>query len=660
MEDFAAFSLANYTIIAVFTIIIRFLTEKKERDVFKNGYSVEESLRRFQDLLKNYFPQNIVILNHSIDKVFFKNMKFINTFESSDIYKNNIAKLLSNLKYEKREQTSSHSGSHDFEKTIADENLSLFDILNRRMASKAWKDSQIKLFLSFTEDEESPKKTFEVTLFPFFWNGEEALTIILNDVTHQESLLAIKVADDNKDKVMSTISHELKTPLNALVGMIQVMEKEPKSRILSNYISICKTNAYLLLNMLNSILDIHQIRTRRIKLEMTEFNLHKLMHDIAILYGFQAEKKGLTLYLVMEDSMLPTHIYTDKNRLIEILINIINNAIKFTFEGGITIGVKTHPERLDKILFWVSDTGVGMKPENMKNLFKMFGKLEDANNSNTHGVGLGLSLSNKLVQLLNDNDKECGIEVQSELGKGSTFSFVLPNRSSDDSIFSVPEEVLENENNDSRTVPAAPFRSRSCVSIGTLGNLRLSNLFPQNFPSTITNTSTVLQANNTLKEMKDPGSPLPMVKFRKAESTPKLRWAGDINIMIVDDNPFNLLVVEKLILSQGYNVHTAYNGQQAIEKVKFLASHGEFLQLIFMDCQMPVMDGYEAASILKDMMKKKEIPEIPIIALSANDSQQDKQKCFKSGMDMFVSKPLQEKKLHDILLKYKLHSSFEG
>ena len=265
---------------------------------------------------------------------------------------------------------------------------------------------------------------FEAKVLHITWDEQPAIAIILYDVTQQQTILSLKLADAYKDTLLATISHELRTPLNGILGMLQIIQKCVKDAEILRYIDICKNSGQLLLSLVNSILDLNQIRAKKLKLYPEKLNVHSFLKEICALFEFQCTQKNLLLNVKVSPKV-PRHFVTDKNRLSQILINLMGNALKFTSTGGISILVNptTH---VDYVELSIVDTGIGIKEQEKVKLFKMFGKLEDSDNTlNRQGVGLELTISDNLARLLCCNREKEGIKVDSEDKKGSRFYFVI-------------------------------------------------------------------------------------------------------------------------------------------------------------------------------------------------------------------------------------------
>jgi len=558
------------------------------------------------------------------------------------------------------------------------------------------------------KDSSGATEAFETQIFPLNWDGNEAVALILHNVTEQYQNLALKVADQNKDKMLAMISHELRTPLNGVLGVVNILKKEIRDPQQQRYLTVCHNSGELLLNLVNSILDLQQIRDKKFVLNFARDNLHELLRGIYDLFKFQFDQKGLYLRLDISHDV-PEQIITDQNRLRQILINLVGNALKFTLKGGVVISVTLETEHEDSIRFKVADTGPGIKEEDMKKLFKMYGRLEQRNpRANTQGIGFGLEISNQLARLLSDEVEQGDIKVESELHKGTTFTFFIKDKtvstgigSNSDSreihyyeprVFSEgiedislkisPYASIDIFNNDRSVVPKIIGLSNSHSELNSSRGLMKSMFYsgsPQKDVHLNITFSSKIPSQGTrarkLSHHRMRGNTTPVHGSKKHDSNNDFSIFSPMHcrrkrkltefpkrprILLVDDNPFNLLVAKHFVEGLGYHVDTVLSGERAIEEVKNCAasSRGQPYCAILMDLQMPVMDGYETTKELRRLMTNKDIPDIPIIAVSANDTEDDKKKCKEVGMADHLSKPLREESLTVALNRvFSAHSS---
>ncbi len=368
-------------------------------------------------------------------------------------------------------------------------------------------------------------------------------------------------ANNSKTDFLANMSHEIRTPLNGIIGAIQLVEKENINKKCMDYFDIIKSSSYRLLHLVNDILDLSKIEAGHVSILKKEFSIEDCCKDIINNAKIQAKEKQLELILDIAPGT-PKFVFSDRNRIQQILINLISNAIKFTGKGSVKLTVEYIKSNFK---FKVIDTGVGIQGEELENIFKKF---EQAN-SNTEklygGSGLGLAISKQLVSLLNGK-----IYAESNYGKGSVFTVELP----------MP--VLQ-----------------------------------------------ALSEENSIKQ-EDCG-----LEFNFER------------VLIVEDNPINSTILKALLDNYNFKVTVKKNGKEAIDLLE-----QETFDVILMDCQMPIMNGYEAAKEIKKRTKSNKLKECPVIALTANATIEDKKKCFQAGMDDFLVKPIDEKKLILTLSKW--------
>jgi CheY-like chemotaxis protein len=353
----------------------------------------------------------------------------------------------------------------------------------------------------------------------------------------------------------------------------------------------------LLLFMINDILDLTQINNGKLRLNSVVFPLVDVINDVTKLIKFQAKQKGLLLTFEnhFPRSSFPVNFSSDPNRLKQIILNLLGNALKFTEKGQIKIIIEPPSQDLESkrkifhkenkiieasVIITVQDTGCGIKEEDQIHLFQLFGKLESSESKrvNQAGIGLGLAISQNLVRFLTNNKEE--IKVKSEIGKGSSFSFTLH------SITNQNDEINEEDEEFFGTDEPPTMKCRT-------------------------------------------------FSFRKLSLMKKRK-----RILLVDDDQINILVLINFFKTfEDCDYDLAFNGLQAVDIVKQKAREKLFYDIILMDCNMPVMDGFEATRNILQMVEKSEIPLVAIIASTANASPHDYENCFKMGMVDYIAKP---------------------
>jgi signal transduction histidine kinase len=361
-----------------------------------------------------------------------------------------------------------------------------------------------------------------------------------------------------KQNFLANMSHEIRTPLNGILGMGEILSQTSLTTEQREYISTLKQSGENLMEIINQVLDYSKIEAGKLQLKKSTFALKELNQSIHNLFKSICHKK-ITFYSRM-DRNLPRYVVADKNRILQILNNLISNAVKFTSEGEIKLEFQLDQQETDgvSIRVIVSDTGMGIPVDQQQKLFRPFTQIHEGNNRQVEGTGLGLSICKELA-VLHGGD----IGLTSTYGSGSTFWFTF-----------VAETVDEQK---------------------------------------------YMQQNNA-------SSPLHKDK--------KLR------ILLVEDKKVNQKVISLILTSVGHKIVIAENGQEALERYK----DGEY-DLILMDIQMPVMDGITATAQLKQTHNN--LP--PIIGLSANAFEGDREKYMNLGMDEYLTKPFKKEDFNEIV-----------
>ncbi|MEB3280457.1 MAG: GAF domain-containing protein [Lyngbya sp.] len=381
---------------------------------------------------------------------------------------------------------------------------------------------------------------------------------------------AADAANQAKSEFLANMSHELRTPLNAILGFTQLMQRDVSLRSdHQRYIKIVNQSGEHLLSLINDVLELSKIEAGSTTLNETEFDLYQLLSILEALLQIKAKSKGLSLRFEI-DSNVPQFVRTDEKKLRQVLINLLGNGIKFTTQGGVTLQVKnSESEQINSLIFVVEDTGPGIAPEEIQDLFKAF-KQTKVGRESQEGTGLGLRISQKFVQMMGGE-----ITVESEVGKGSCFTF---------------------------TIPISVVETKLTVTSGDVS--QVSGLAP--------------------------GQP-------------------NYRILIVEDHPVNRLLLLTLLQDIGLEVKDAENGQEAIRI--WQEWHPD---LIFMDMQMPIMNGYEATRKIREFEEKltpENLP-VPIIAITASAFAEQRQECITVGCDDFVSKPFRREEILETLSLY--------
>ncbi|MBK9425756.1 MAG: tetratricopeptide repeat protein [Bacteroidetes bacterium] len=370
-----------------------------------------------------------------------------------------------------------------------------------------------------------------------------------------------------KDQFIANISHEIRTPLNGVLGMANLLADTNPTPEQLEYINTIKLSANNLIVIINDILDYSKIHSGEIRFESSEFRIKELLTGMVQVLKVKAEEKKIKLNLTIDDN-LPELLIGDAVRLNQILLNLLNNSVKFTDKGSVSLDmqlVESHDLTI-KILFKVTDTGIGISSDKIHSIFDSFTQANYDKNRVFGGTGLGLTIVKQLVQLQGGS-----ISVNSTLGSGSVFKVELP------------------------------FKLLKKLEKTTGG--------------------------------------------KKAGSKIPLNDLSDVTILLVEDNKVNQFLAQKLLNKMGFQVEIANNGTEAVASLQA----GKF-DVILMDVQMPVMNGYELTQVIRTTLPHP-VNQIPIIALTAYASNHEKEKALALGMSDYITKPYSPHELLTTILK---------
>ncbi|PYM11725.1 MAG: hypothetical protein DME18_13260 [Verrucomicrobia bacterium] len=387
------------------------------------------------------------------------------------------------------------------------------------------------------------------------------------------------------------MSHEIRTPMNGVLGMINLLLDTTLTATQREFALTVKTSAAALLSIINDILDFSKIEAGKMTFEKVDFDLREMVEDSLKPLAKRAQDKGLELaYRISPDVRTP--LLGDPSRLRQVLLNLLSNAVKFTEKGGVFLEISQLSETNEEVELRcaVRDTGIGIAEHAQEKLFQSFTQADASTTRKYGGTGLGLAICRKLVELMGGS-----IGVSSSPGAGSTFWFTVR---------------LAKPVNEPAPVMGDPHAG---CAVGQASWLSGADR---------------LEACPTAVSLAGVKPPPPPAASRA------------VSILLVEDNRVNRLVAALQLKKLGYHVDAVNNGAEAIE-----AWHRGAHQIILMDCQMPEMDGYEASRKIRELEATNNRAAVQIVAMTANAMQGDRELCLAAGMDDYVSKPIDEKKL---------------
>ncbi|WP_162558612.1 hybrid sensor histidine kinase/response regulator [Saliniradius amylolyticus] len=496
------------------------------------------------------------------------------------------------------------------------------------------------------------------------------------DIARREAIQASAV----KSQFLANMSHEIRTPLNAILGFTDELDQSPLTREQKEHVTIIKTSAQNLVNIINDVLDFSKIEAGKLELQQTIFQPTQMLEDVARLMAQSAFNKNLTF--ICDWQALPEKLLGDEIRIRQILINLVGNAIKFTHQGHVRLAASGQQidETRYRMDFIVEDTGIGIGENEQEKLFKAFSQLESSRDRHYQGTGLGLSICQELVRLMKGR-----IDFDSQLHGGSTFSISLTlNLMShhlsqpDHDYWQLQHFLLYDPYPPSRRATAALLKSlggrvtsadswqfarhqhhADYLLINPYGNLSLGELrqhladFPHIPDNKLIMVNDARQADlyqplgfralqkplttERLEALRDP-VPLTSPVVADEPGLPKAR------VLAVDDMPMNLRLIETWLATTAVELTLSYTGSDAVE----LCEQQEF-DLILMDVQMPGMDGITATRAIR---KTRLNQGTPVIAVTAHAFREEQQQLLASGMDDFLSKPISRDQLFGLLKQW--------
>jgi two-component system, sensor histidine kinase and response regulator len=545
----------------------------------------------------------------------------------------------------------------------------------------------------------------------------EERTRKLEEKTREAVDLAQKAqtANQAKTEFLANMSHEIRTPLNGIMGMTQLLRLTPLTEKQQRFVDIADRSSVNLLDVVNDILDFSKIEANKLQLENSDFDLQELMDEVMDLFAHRVESKKIELASKIHGDV-PTCLRGDATRVRQILVNLLGNSVKFTERGEIVVSVSRVEEQADQVTLRleVRDTGIGIAPAVHEKIFEAFSQADGSTTRKFGGTGLGLTIVKQLVGLMKGT-----IGLESSLGMGSMFWFQIPfnrplnlvsrrweaceafrkmrvfvvddnatNRHILDQYLNAWEiahvtvssgrealEVMRGTRSHgamydlaiidgqmpemdgfelARTIRAdTRLAAMKIIMLTSMGQderllasehageldravakpVRQSHLYNRLIELAMTRTAQSVSSQSVPADVSPP------------------EYQKDISILVAEDNPVNREAAAEMLNVEGYHVHTVCNGREAVETIA-----GQTFDLVFMDCQMPEMDGFAATAAIRAREKDLGLPRVTIIALTAHAIAGDRERCLAQGMDDYLSKPFRQPQLIAMVRKWISHN----
>ena len=756
-----------------FFALLLFITELKFRRLYHKCYEAHKQLKAWSLLINKVLPFGYLLIGRKLETQSLELLgcndfmkKIFEISEKDEMLSEKIL-MIFHANFLKSKKTLSFLSIDDRKRTT------ILSFIREKLGNFVKKNEELENFDEEIIEEiheqevvykEGKAKIIDIIFMKTYMNSQPAILLLITDISDKILNSKLQNLDRFKDRFLRSVSHNLKTPLNSITGLLSIIHDLVLNTEALNYLNNIRINADVLLCEINNILDYANYRKNSLKALVSQFSITSLLNELFTIFELAIYEKKIKIFRKIKLETDEILMCSDYSRIKQILFNLMNNSVKFTFKGQITVSISKPKNPVfsafssisaEILKFSIKDSGIGISLKDQEKLFNLWGSLEEfieETPNSRNGAGLGLTISQHLIGLLGPEEK---IYFKSKLGEGSTFFFYLYRDLNKNHVFNTNKKKIEvipsyessNLSLNKLTInsqfmlgslhkgeilgnfssylthPKSPLgkgsqglnNMRNSINNGFLWkkeNVSMSNFSPkakskrnslkeevfnekdcminQVYCEDFTkNTEKNLDEKNAEKnteknseknreknyekntekndEKNDKNTEnvdkntykwkINLIKTERLSPKQEEKSIEDLarNILIVDDTPFNVLVLEKFIkeIDAKTHIYKAFNGKEAVEQfIALKQQENRGFDLIFMDCNMPIMDGYEASVAIKQLISEEKLAFTPILAVTAYSGKEEEEKCLRNGMDDFMEKPINKEKFTEFYHKW--------
>eukprot|EP00347_Sterkiella_histriomuscorum_P013700 403363702 len=510
---------------------------------------------------------------------------------------------------------------------------------------------------------ESEENVISISKCQILYKNSYHTMIIIRNLKSLIQVENLRLENHFYEMLTATVSHDLRTPLNAIIGLLGNLDGFISDQRGIKFLNIIRNSSKFMVFLVNDLLDYYQIKNGKFQPNYQTINIQESIQELVDMFSIGAREKGISV-IYSKYAHLPQFVSIDEQRTKQVILNLLQNSLKFTYHGSITVDLN-YSYQTEQVIFTVQDTGVGIKPEDQAKLFQIFGKLECTASINTSGIGLGLSICKKIVESMNGS-----IEIDPSYQNGAKFIIKIE-APAQQSMNEITQYLITQDNSIQCMENDIPQ-----LNIRLMYNSQNFDTYAskETFERTFNNIDNINESQMLYSLQISPRNEIfpserqMMQQFDESNQSHGKTCKNHLKILVVDDNIFNLVTIQA-ILDMQFNIKSlkAGNGQEAIqiylkqqnsepyesqEDDQYCFCKNHPIKLIFMDCNMPILDGFQATLAIRELESQNQVREedrCVIIALTAYESEMFKRKSLDYGMDNFITKPVNSEQIRQIL-----------